>query len=154
MTNTENKIKEITENEILNHTVNIVSAYFNNYNVDINDIKQIINTVYHEISNITYKSRMIQNATRLQPAVPIEDSVHRDYLICLEDGKKLQMLKRHLRNSYGMTVDQYKERWNLPHNYPSVCESYSLKRKEIAVNTKLGVHNNHWLMRKAKQNGE
>ena len=72
------------------------------------------------------------------PAVSIEDSVHDDYLICLEDGKKLQMLKRHLKTVYNMTVDQYKERWGLSADYPVVAPSYAKRRSNIAKTTGLG----------------
>jgi predicted transcriptional regulator len=74
----------------------------------------------------------------VSPFVPIEDSVHEDYIICLEDGKQLQMLKRHLKTLYSMTLDQYRERWNLPESYPMVAPSYARRRSEIAKNIGLG----------------
>ena len=75
----------------------------------------------------------------LVPAVPIEESVHNEYVVCLEDGKKLQMLKRHLKTVYNMTVDQYKERWGLPMDYPVVAPDYAKRRSAIAKNTGLGM---------------
>ena len=75
-----------------------------------------------------------------EPAVPINESVHDDYIVCLEDGKKLHMLKRHLGSMYGMTLDQYKERWSLPHDYPTVSPSYARRRSAIAQKTGLGTN--------------
>ena len=80
----------------------------------------------------------MMNNPRRDPAVAIEDSVHDAYIVCLEDGKQLQMLKRHLSTEYGMTLAQYKERWNLPHDYPTVSPSYARRRSAIARNTGLG----------------
>lgn len=74
------------------------------------------------------------------PAVPIEDSIKEDYLVCLEDGMKLKMMKRHLRVTYNMTPSQYRERWELPSNYPMVSPNYSKKRKKIAKAHGLGLH--------------
>lgn len=73
------------------------------------------------------------------PAVPVEESVRDDYIICLEDGKKLHMLKRHLKTMYNMTIKQYKERWNLPADYPVVSPSYARRRSHIAKTTGLGL---------------
>ena len=72
------------------------------------------------------------------PAVPIEESIHDDYIICLEDGEKLKYLKKHLMTKYNMTVEQYKARWKLPHDYPMVAPAYSRQRSEIAQNIGLG----------------
>jgi predicted transcriptional regulator len=76
------------------------------------------------------------------PAVPIEESVHDDYIICLEDGEKLKTLKRHLLTKYNMSVEQYKLRWKLPHDYPTVAPSYSRMRSAIAGNIGLGQSKN------------
>ena len=77
---------------------------------------------------------------RSEPAVPIEDSIQPDYIVCLEDGKRMKMLKRHLKTSYNMTPDQYRERWNLPANYPMVAPNYAIKRQGIAKEIGLGRH--------------
>ena len=72
------------------------------------------------------------------PAVPIKRSVTPDYIVCLEDGQQLKMLKRHLRNKFDMTPDQYRRRWGLPADYPMVAPNYSKKRSQLAKNTGLG----------------
>jgi predicted transcriptional regulator len=74
----------------------------------------------------------------LVPAVPIEDSIKDDYIVCLEDGKKLQMLKRHLNTVYKMSIDEYRERWGLAPDYPVVAPNYARRRSQIAKNTGLG----------------
>lgn len=142
---------EITKKEMLEFTSNIVCAYLKNNTVKIDDLKTIINKIYSEISYLYDAPVITKNTMRLEPAVPIEESVHKDYLVCLEDGKRLKMLKRYLRSTYGMSVAQYKERWGLPYNYPMVCESYSQEREKIAKKTKLGHKNNHWIMKKGKK---
>lgn len=76
----------------------------------------------------------------LVPAVPIEESVTPDYIVCLEDGKKFKMLKRHLRASYGLTPEQYRKKWGLPGNYPMVAENYSKKRSQYAKAFGLGTY--------------
>ncbi len=73
-----------------------------------------------------------------EPAVPFEESIKPDYIVCLEDGRRLKMLKRHLKTAYNMTPDQYRERWNLPANYPMVAPNYAKFRSSIAKNTGLG----------------
>lgn len=72
------------------------------------------------------------HAGRLSPAVPVEDSVHDDYLVCLEDGKKLKMLKRHLKAAFNMTMDDYIQKWGLPRNYPAVAPNYQERRRHLA----------------------
>ena len=79
-------------------------------------------------------------ASRSEPAVPIEESIQPDYIVCLEDGKRMKMLKRHLKTSYNMTPDQYRERWSLPANYPMVAPNYAVKRQNIAKTIGLGLN--------------
>lgn len=80
----------------------------------------------------------IRKPVELVPAVPIEESVHDDYIVCLEDGLRFQMLKRHLAETYGMTPDDYRNKWGLPFNYPMTAPAYSRRRGEIARERKLG----------------
>jgi predicted transcriptional regulator len=77
-------------------------------------------------------------AERPKPAVPANRSVHTDYIVCLEDGKKLKMLKRHLRTAYGLTPEQYREKWGLPADYPMVAPNYAAQRSEFAKKIGLG----------------
>lgn len=79
-------------------------------------------------------------SARTEPAVPVENSIHPDYIICLEDGRKLKMLKRHLKTAYNMSPEQYRERWNLPNNYPMVAPNYAKRRSSIAKDIGLGTH--------------
>ena len=78
----------------------------------------------------------------LKPAVPIKKSIHNDYIVCLEDGKKLKMLKRHLKSAYNMTPEEYRAKWGLPSDYPMVAPSYAAKRQELAKKIGLGRNRN------------
>lgn len=122
----------------MEHTSRIVAAYVSNRPTSINEIPNITGYIYQAISEIHRNPHMIRTNAAISPAVPIEESVHEDYIICLEDGKKLQMLKRHLHSVYGLTLQQYKDRWGLPNDYPVVAPSYARRRSAIAKNTGLG----------------
>ena len=98
----------------------------------------MITRVFQALATIENNPKALSSNPGKEPAVPIKDSVSDDYIICLEDGKKLSMLKRHLSTMYGMTLVQYKERWNLPHDYPTVSPSYARRRSAIAQKTGLG----------------
>ncbi len=124
--------------ELLGHASRIVAAYISSNTVALEEVPAIIARVYQSLSEISRNPHNYKSSAPLAPAVAVEDSVHEDYIICLEDGKKLQMLKRHLSTVYGMTLDQYKERWNLPNDYPMVSPSYARRRSAIAKNTGLG----------------
>jgi predicted transcriptional regulator len=124
--------------ELLGHASRITAAYITNHETTLDDIPAVVNRVLHALSEISRNPRSCKIGSPLVPAVPIEESVSEDYIICLEDGKKLQMLKRHLSTVYGMTLDQYKERWGLPMDYPVVSPNYARRRSAIAKNTGLG----------------
>jgi len=110
--------------------------------VDLESLQMTIQTFYRALKKV-YDG--IQNyrlaAGALHPAVSIEDSIQDEYIVCLEDGKKLQMLKRHLNTVYNMTPEQYRERWGLPNDYPMVAPNYAKRRSSIAKQTGLGVTN-------------
>jgi predicted transcriptional regulator len=103
------------------------------------DIPSFMELVKRSLNNLN-KSQPYSSRPTGEPAVPIEESITPDYLICLEDGRKLKMLKRHLRKVYNMTPYQYRERWNLPANYPMVSPNYSKRRTSIAKHIGLGTH--------------
>ncbi len=124
----------------LSITSEIVSSYVSNHTVQAEDLDGLIKSVYASVHSLQGASRSILNSN-LSPAVPVEESVHDDYIICLEDGKRLQMLKRHLRSSYGMSVEEYREKWGLPADYPSVAPGYAKRRSSIAKQTGLGLGN-------------
>jgi predicted transcriptional regulator len=123
---------------MLAYTVEMASAYFAGNDVPVEAIQDVLKKIFLSIADIAKDANNMKHRPALTPAVPVEDSVHEDYIICLEDGKKLQMLKRHLSTVYGMSVEQYKERWGLPQDYPVVSPSYAKRRSNIAKTTGLG----------------
>lgn len=128
--------EDVNKEELLLLTSEIVSSYVSNNQVAVNDIPDVISTVYKSLSAVEDQDKGA--ADRPQPAVPINRSITNDYLICLEDGKKLKMLKRHLKTAYNMTPEQYRERWGLPADYPMVAPSYAAKRSKLAKDIGLG----------------
>jgi predicted transcriptional regulator len=115
----------------------IVAAYVSNNAMEQENLSAFIQQVYQSLSRLDSKQSYLFSA-RSEPAVPIEDSIHPDYIVCLEDGLQLKMLKRHLKTSYNMTPEQYRERWNLPSNYPMVAPKYAERRSSIAKGIGLG----------------
>jgi predicted transcriptional regulator len=123
-------------NDLLTLTTEIVAAHVSNNTVSVSDLPQLINQVYNSLANIGNLPAL--PAERPQPAVPIKKSIQRDYIVCLEDGKKLKMLKRHLKTAYNMTPEQYRERWGLPADYPMVAPAYAEQRSRLAKDIGLG----------------
>lgn len=123
--------------KILGYTVDIVSSYVSNSDLEIGEVSKLIEGVHKTLSSLDGDVTGGM-AERPQPAVPIKRSITPDYLICLEDGKKLKMLKRHLRSAYGMSPDDYRERWGLPADYPMVAPSYAERRSKLAKDIGLG----------------
>ena len=121
--------------DLLALTTEIVAAHVANNPVAVADLPKLIGQVYTAIAAATMGAAAIE---RPQPAVPIRKSVTRDYIICLEDGKKLKMLKRHLSTSFGLTPNEYRERWGLPSDYPMVAPSYVARRRALAKKIGLG----------------
>ncbi len=111
----------------------IVSAYVSKNSLPPSELPQLIWTVHEALKRPDQAA-----SSPPEPAVPIKKSVKPDYLVCLEDGKKLKMLKRHLRTSYGMSPDDYRQRWRLPSGYPMVAPNYAAKRSELAKKIGLG----------------
>ena len=130
----------MTENansgDLLALTTEIVAAHVSNNTVAVADLPHLINQVYQSLSTIG--TAPPPAAERPQPAVSIKKSVHPDYIICLEDGKKLKMLKRHLKTAYDMTPDDYRERWGLGPEYPMVAPNYAKQRSKLAKEIGLG----------------
>ena len=122
--------------ELLVLTTEIVAAHVSNNTVALSDLPQLINQIYNSLANIG--SAPVTASPRLQPAVSIKKSVQPDYLVCLEDGKKLKMLKRHLRSTYNMTPDEYRTKWGLAPDYPMVAPNYAAQRSEFAKKIGLG----------------
>jgi predicted transcriptional regulator len=118
-------------------TAQIVSAYVGNNTVAQGDIPTLINQVHLALQRVA-NGQSDAPADALKPAVPVKKSIHSDFIVCLEDGKKFKSLKRHLRTQYGMTPEQYREKWNLPPDYPMVAPNYAIARSQLAKQMGLG----------------
>jgi len=121
--------------ELLPLVTEVVAAKLSNGKTPSSEVAALIQSVYQVLNELR------SNGTPAElpaPAVPIKRSVTPDYIVCLEDGQQLKMLKRHLRNKFDMTPDQYRRRWGLPADYPMVAPNYSKKRSQLAKNTGLG----------------
>lgn len=122
--------------DIVGHTVNVVSSYLANNKVDSKEVVEIIKNVYNSV--VTMDRLLSMKFSTTKPAVPIEESVFDDYIICLEDGKKLKVLKKHLRTSYNESPEEYRAKWKLPADYPMVAPNYAKRRSELAKAIGLG----------------
>lgn len=117
-------------------TSDIVSAHVSNNHVDVDAVPGLITKVHEALAELS-KDKDAEEE-RPEPAVSIRASVKPDYIVCLEDGKKLKMLKRYLRTNYDMTPEEYRARWNLPSDYPMVAPNYAEKRRDLAKKIGLG----------------
>ena len=124
------------QSELLALTSNIVAAHVSNNSVAGADLPAIIRDVYDTLSNVG--GGVEKEPEKLTPAVSVKKSITPDYIICLEDGKKLKMLKRHLKTAYDMTPEEYRERWGLAADYPMVAPSYARQRSRLAKQIGLG----------------
>ncbi|TSD83931.1 MucR family transcriptional regulator, partial [Mycobacterium sp. KBS0706] len=122
--------------ELRKHTVQIVAAHVSHNSVAPNDLPALIEQVYGALTGLGKPSTPAP--IRPEPAVPVRKSVTPDYIVCLEDGKKLKMLKRHLQAAYNMSPDEYRERWGLPADYPMVAPNYAKQRSTLAKSIGLG----------------
>ncbi len=132
----DNDKKEPVGDNILELATKIVSGYVSKNLVSSAELPEIIQSVHKTLIALskTERSKLITQ----KPAVATEDSITEDYIICLEDGKKLKMLKRHLRSKFGLTPDQYRAKWNLPPSYPMVAPGYAIRRSQLAKEIGLG----------------
>ena len=121
---------------LLTLTADIVAAHVSHNNVPISDLPGMIAKVHDALNGLG--EPVVEPEAPLEPAVSIRSSIKPDYIVCLEDGKKLKMLKRHLMTHYQMTPDQYRAKWNLPADYPMVSPNYAEKRRMLAVSIGLG----------------
>ncbi|MCH7806484.1 MAG: MucR family transcriptional regulator [Proteobacteria bacterium] len=135
----ENKLK-MPRNEknvdLLELTAKVVANHLSNNAVDVKDIPGLIRQVYKTMEQLNGSNASLTPSAR--PAVPIKDSIKPDYIVCLEDGKRLKMLKRYLRTKYQLSPEDYKKRWGLPPDYPLVAPNYALKRQQLAKSIGLG----------------
>ena len=131
-----NEEQTIGRGEILALTTEIVSAHLANNSVTQNDVAGLIQSVFSKLTELAQGEET--PSVELTPAVPIKKSVTDDYIVCLEDGKKLKMLKRHLKTAYNMSPEEYRERWGLPADYPMVAPNYAKQRSKLAKDIGLG----------------
>jgi predicted transcriptional regulator len=123
--------------ELVELTASIVSAYVANNTVVTGDLAALIGEVHEALSRAANRTRSGDNED-LKPAVSVKKSVTPDFLICLEDGMKFKSLKRHLRTRYNLSPEEYREKWDLPHDYPMVAPNYADARSELAKKMGLG----------------
>ena len=123
---------------ILGLTAQIVSAHASNNELGASSLSGAIRAVYDTLVNIG--DAPAARVEKAQPAVPVRKSVFPDYIVCLEDGKRLKMLKRHLSTSFNMTPEQYRAKWGLDGSYPMVAPNYAERRSELAKQIGLGTH--------------
>ncbi len=126
------------QSKLIGLTSKIVSAYVSRNVVQASDLPALINTIHQSLKTLGQPAAPAEPAVDQKPAVPVKKSVFPDYIICLEDGKKLKMLKRHLKSSYGLSPDDYRAKWGLPSDYPMVAPNYAKARSEMAVKIGLG----------------
>lgn len=128
---------KVTRDNLLRMAVDVVAAYLSNNQVSTIQIPEIINSVFNSLTSLEIEAVDVTTEAP-KPATSIRKSVTPEYLICLEDGKKLKMLKRHLRTNYNMTPEDYRAKWNLPPDYPMVAPNYARQRSEFAKKIGLG----------------
>jgi len=121
---------------LITHTTDIVVSYVANNSLGADEVSSLIQNVFGTLSGLGQQGAAIEE--RPEPAVSIRSSVKKDYIVCLEDGKKMKMLKRHLMTDHGLTPDEYRARWGLPSDYPMVAPDYADKRRDLAKKIGLG----------------
>lgn len=116
----------------------VVAAYVSRNAIAPHDLPRLIADVANAFRNLDQPSPLVEPASKPVPVVPIRKSVTPDYIVCLEDGKKLKTMKRHLRTAYGMSPEEYRAKWGLPSDYPMVAPNYAEARSEMAKSIGLG----------------
>jgi predicted transcriptional regulator len=124
--------------ELMRSACRIIAAYVGNNPISASEVPEMIKSIYGTLSGLAGGVGGEAPPTNQKPAVPIKKSITPDYIICLEDGKKLKMLKRYLRTRYKMTPDEYRAKWSLPVDYPIVAPNYAARRSEFAKKIGLG----------------
>src|SRR4249919_4300403 len=127
---------ETAEDTLLTLTADIVAAHVSNNSVAVNDLPNLILNVHTALSGIAGNGSAPE--AKPEPKVSIRSSIKPDYIVCLEDGKKLKMLKRHLMTHYNMTPDEYRQKWGLNADYPMVAPNYAEQRRALAKSIGLG----------------
>ena len=126
---------KVEKMELLALTTDIVTSHLSRNAVEAGEISALIREIYSTLATVGTSEPV---SDRPQPAISVRKSVQPDYIICLEDGKKLKMLKRHLKTAYNMTPEEYRQRWGLPSDYPMVAPNYANQRRTLAKKIGLG----------------
>ncbi|MEY4256400.1 MAG: hypothetical protein RLZZ141_1627 [Pseudomonadota bacterium] len=128
----------IGESDLLALTGDVVAAYVTKNSISAADLPDLIRNIHATFSTLGQAQPVPVVATIQKPAVPTSKSITEDYIICLEDGKRLKMLKRYLRTQYGLTPEEYRRKWKLPADYPMVAPAYAVRRSNFAKEIGLG----------------
>ncbi len=131
-------LPEITREDFLRLTTDVVASYLTNNRTSTENISDLIRSVHSALASLTTEEPSIQPVEKQKPAIPISKSIQTDFIVCLEDGKRLKMLKRYLRSKFDMTPDDYRRKWGLPSDYPMVAPAYASRRSEFAKQIGLG----------------
>ncbi|MGZ3275188.1 MAG: MucR family transcriptional regulator [Caulobacteraceae bacterium] len=134
----ENDIIEASDQDRLRWSADIVAAYVSQNTLPPAGIPELIRSVYDALSNLGQAPAPVRPTEKQKPAVPVSKSVNEDYIVCLEDGKRLKMLKRYLRSRYDMSPEEYRRKWSLPPDYPMVAPAYAARRSDFAKQIGLG----------------
>ncbi len=126
---------KVEKMELLALTTDIITSHLSRNAVEASEIPGLIREIYSTLATVGTSEPV---SDRPQPAISVRKSVQPDYIICLEDGKKLKMLKRHLKTAYNMTPEEYRQRWGLPSDYPMVAPNYATQRRNLAKKIGLG----------------
>jgi predicted transcriptional regulator len=132
-----NESQHLRSDELLKLASEIVAAYVSNNPIPVSEVPAMIKSIHGTLGSLAGATPS-EIATSQKPSVPIKRSVTPDYIVCLEDGKKLKMLKRYLRSNYNMTPEEYRAKWGLPADYPMVAPNYAAQRSEFAKKIGLG----------------
>ena len=128
----------VSQKDILRMTARVTAAYIGNNPVDSSTVSDLITSVHQSLSSLAQPAPAVAAKPNRKPAVAVAKSVAPNYIVCLEDGKRLKMLKRHLKAAFGLTPDEYRQRWNLPPDYPMVAPKYAQQRSAFAKKMGLG----------------
>lgn len=131
-------MSEIDKERLMKMAADIVAAYVTNNAVTAEDLPKLFEDVFEGLNKVAKTEELGEGEFLQDPAVPIADSLSDDAIICLEDGKSFQSLKRHLRVKYNLTPEAYRKKWGLPHDYPMVAPNYAKRRSALAKKTGLG----------------
>jgi len=132
----ERDLSQIPSKSLMQMTTEIVTAFASNNAIESGELPKLIKSVHDTLSHLSQSPT--KRNKRPKPPVPISKSVTEDHIICLEDGRQLKMLKRYLKSRYDLTPEEYRERWNLPPDYPMVAPNYAKQRSEFAKEIGLG----------------